>query len=126
MRVFLPVDLSGHSPIPLEGLRVGGEAFRPFASLAEAQAAALQPDGRLRRILVLDPDALELANGTVEVIPRTAVLNVDPDGDYWRPATVAAGGGDVVRRTEEGLDQLMIHRRRVWDLPKGKLDPGET
>ncbi|MEO0559975.1 MAG: NUDIX domain-containing protein, partial [Bacteroidota bacterium] len=44
----------------------------------------------------------------------------------WRPASVEAGGGYVVRRTEEGIDLLMIHRRRVWDLPKGKLDPGET
>ena len=52
---------------------------------------------------------------------------MDPDGDYWRPGSVGAGGGYVVRRTEEGeVEVLLIFRRGAWDLPKGKLDPGET
>lgn len=36
---------------------------------------------------------------------------------------IKAGGGLV--RNEVG-DVLMIFRRGHWDLPKGKLDPGET
>lgn len=36
---------------------------------------------------------------------------------------IVAGGGLVIN--EEGA-LLMIFRRGKWDLPKGKLDPGET
>jgi mutator protein MutT len=36
---------------------------------------------------------------------------------------IIAGGGLV--RNEQG-ELLMIYRRGKWDLPKGKLDPGET
>lgn len=126
MLLFLPTDRSGHAPIPAEGLHADGDPFRPHATLEAARVAARQPDGRLQRILVLDADALELVNGTTQVLTRQAVLNVDPDGDVWRPEPVEAGGGYVVRRTETGVELLMIHRRGVWDLPKGKLDPGET
>ena len=126
MLLFLPTDLSGHAPIPPEGLRSGEGPFRMYATLAAARAASRQPDGRLQPILVLNADALELVNGTAREIPCSAVLNVDPDGDYWRPEPVEAGGGYVVRRTEAGVELLLIHRRGVWDLPKGKLDPGET
>lgn len=37
--------------------------------------------------------------------------------------TLLAGGGLV--KNEQG-ELLMIYRRGKWDLPKGKLDPGET
>lgn len=37
--------------------------------------------------------------------------------------TIKAGGGVVVN--PEG-EILMIFRRKCWDLPKGKLDKGET
>ncbi len=37
--------------------------------------------------------------------------------------TLLAGGGLV--KNEQG-QLLMIYRRGKWDLPKGKLDPGET
>lgn len=37
--------------------------------------------------------------------------------------TIVAGGGLVVNNEQE---LLMIFRRGKWDLPKGKLDPGET
>ncbi|HTD93115.1 MAG TPA: NUDIX hydrolase [Chitinophagaceae bacterium] len=36
---------------------------------------------------------------------------------------VKAAGGLVVNEQQE---VLLIHRRGKWDLPKGKLDPGET
>ncbi len=78
-------------------------------------------------MLVLDADALEVRNDTVATIPRRAVLNIDVDGDYWRPAPIVAGGGYVLRRDEDGgLEVLLIFRRGAWDLPKGKLDPGEN
>jgi 8-oxo-dGTP pyrophosphatase MutT (NUDIX family) len=37
--------------------------------------------------------------------------------------TIIAGGGLVLNDAEE---LLMIYRRGKWDLPKGKLDEGET
>lgn len=42
------------------------------------------------------------------------------------PVPITAAGG-VVIRTVDGKEQLLlIFRRGAWDLPKGKLDPGET
>ena len=42
------------------------------------------------------------------------------------PVVVEAAGGLVVRPGDSEIEVLMILRRGVWDLPKGKLDPGET
>ena len=36
---------------------------------------------------------------------------------------IEAAGGTVFNKNGE---VLMIHRRSFWDLPKGKIDPGET
>ena len=75
-------------------------------------------------LLVEHPLRLNGKYGLSYVPPR-AILNLDP----YRPVRrVAAAGGYVVRLrpgTSEP-DLLLIHRRGVWDLPKGKLDRGET
>lgn len=42
------------------------------------------------------------------------------------PKHVEAAGGYVIRPTDDGISVLMIFRRGVWDLPKGKVNPGET
>jgi 8-oxo-dGTP pyrophosphatase MutT (NUDIX family) len=43
---------------------------------------------------------------------------------FWKPfRTMQAAGGLVVNGKGEWL---LIHRRGHWDLPKGKLDEGET
>ena len=43
---------------------------------------------------------------------------------FWKKFTVIkAGGGFVINNKEE---VLLIFRRNKWDLPKGKLDKGET
>lgn len=130
MLLFLPTFVTAHSPVPPEGWHSEGEPYRLYRTLEEAEAAALAPDGRKGRVFVLDPAHLSVSDGdapTASDIPRKAVLNVDPDGDYWRPGSVAAGGGYVVRRTDGGeVEVLLIFRRGAWDLPKGKLDPGET
>lgn len=39
---------------------------------------------------------------------------------------VEAAGGYVLRRSGQETEVLMIFRRGVWDLPKGKPDPDET
>ena len=129
--LFLPTFDRTHDPVPAEGWHTDGEPYRLYTTLADAEAAARAPDGHTGRVLVLDPNRLgrgaNAAPPAVAAVPRAAVLNVDPDGDYWRPAPVAAGGGYVVRRDERGgVEALLIFRRGAWDLPKGKLDPGET
>lgn len=59
----------------------------------------------------------------VQRLPADAFENLDP---YRPPQPVVAGGGYVVRAGADEPEVLMIFRRGVWDLPKGKQDPGET
>lgn len=129
MLLYLPTFVRAHG-FPDGGWTADGEPYRLRRTLPEAEAAAVGPDGRKGRVLVLDAARLEVSGDeapTAHAIPREAVLNVDPDGDYWRPFSVEAGGGYVVRRAEAGdVEVLLIFRRGAWDLPKGKLDPGET
>lgn len=56
-------------------------------------------------------------------VPVKAILNLDP---YMPPCEIVAGGGYVIRSGKKGPEVLMIYRKGVWDLPKGKLDEGET
>ena len=126
MLLFLPTFVRDHG-FPADGWRSDGEPYRLYRTLGDAEAAAVSPDGVVGRVLVLDPSALEVRGDATAHVPRRAVLNVDVDGDYWRPVPVVAGGGYVVRRDASGgLEVLLIFRRGAWDLPKGKLDEGET
>ncbi len=43
---------------------------------------------------------------------------------FWKKFTVIQAGGGLVLNNKKEL--LMIFRRAKWDLPKGKLDAGET
>ncbi|MES1220077.1 MAG: NUDIX hydrolase, partial [Bacteroidota bacterium] len=43
---------------------------------------------------------------------------------FWKKFTVIQAGGGLV--TNDNDEILMIFRRGKWDLPKGKLDKGET
>jgi 8-oxo-dGTP pyrophosphatase MutT (NUDIX family) len=43
---------------------------------------------------------------------------------FWKKFVLVKAGGGLVRNGEEKY--LFMFRRGVWDLPKGKLDPGET
>ena len=91
---------------------------RLWTSLEKAQAACQGC------ILVLNGSAVtEPEEGQMHSVARSAVLNLDP---YLPPKTVTAGGGYVVRPGTGEPDVLLILRRGVWDLPKGKLDKGET
>ncbi len=44
--------------------------------------------------------------------------------DFQRIFKLITAAGGAVFNTENKV--LMIHRRGSWDLPKGKMDPGET
>jgi len=94
-----------------------------------------------RRILVIDTDALpatptgtkggeaslyetlEKKNKKEVVVPLGAIRNISP---YALPLEVEAGGGVVTRIKDDRLQVLLIFRKGVWDLPKGKQDKGET
>ncbi|PEN13034.1 NUDIX hydrolase [Longibacter salinarum] len=100
-----------------------GEELTLFLDLGDVPRGA-------ERIYVVDTSTMQRppkrATGrTVEVegVPSTAIRNVDP---YRPPEVVKAGGGYVLRIVDGEPVLLLIHRRGVWDLPKGKLDPGES
>ena len=100
------------------GLSASGALL--LATLDEAERQCTE------KILVIDAFGVAAAgvrtDGAVR-IPAAAVLNVDP---YVRPKRVTAAGGFITRRREGVLELLMIFRRGAWDLPKGKLDKGES
>lgn len=80
-------------------------AYRLYESLDAARTACA--DGE--RILVVEGDG--------------SVPNRSP---YLPPAPVTAAGGLVMRYDGGEPLLLLIFRRGAWDLPKGKLDPGES
>lgn len=78
-------------------------------------------------VLVIGPTALPSSPSAdapvrVPVVPPGAICNLSP---YRPPTPIAAGGGYVACALPDDIALLLIHRRGVWDLPKGKQDPGE-
>jgi len=103
------------SRIRRDGLR-RRRGIRLFFSLKAVRAACD------KKILVIDTARLP-GEGAADRIPPEAIVNLDP---YFAPRPVVAGGGYVMRRGEKEPEVLLIFRRAVWDLPKGKQDKGET
>ena len=101
-----------------EGLRLREHTLPAFERFEEAQAAC--PD----RLLVIDAYANEAAgHDWREYISPASLCNVAP----YRPAVlVVAAGGIVTRRSEAGAEVLLIFRRGMWDLPKGKAKKKES
>lgn len=99
------------------------EGVRLWISLEEVR------DHCTEAVLVVDekklpaPARLTEGRAYVRSIPADAIANIDP---YLPPEPVTAAGGFVVRPGREEPEVLAIFRRGVWDLPKGKLDEGET
>ena len=103
----------------------GDATVRLYTHLGAAQQAT--GDGL---VLVVDEQALSAPplaadNHRVRVaaVPPEALQNVRP---YVPPHPVTAAGGYVACPLDEAVALLVIFRRGVWDLPKGKCDPGET
>lgn len=117
------------------GNKVLLKSSRLFANLRSAVAKSH------KRILVIETDALKhteegprsldesVRSATdgdapkVMKVPLEAIRNISP---YRPPDEILAGGGLVTRVKKGKLQVLVIFRRGVWDLPKGKLDKGET
>jgi 8-oxo-dGTP pyrophosphatase MutT (NUDIX family) len=43
---------------------------------------------------------------------------------FWKKFRIVQAGGGLVQNEKEEV--LFMYRRKKWDLPKGKLDKGET
>ncbi len=110
-----------------EGLTTEGESFVMHRTLEAAEAACGSSNSRRGRVLVLDPSRVGYAQihpPKAHHIAPHAILNVKP---YRKPLAIDAAGGYVLRRSAKGkLKVLAIFRRGMWDLPKGKLESGET
>ncbi|MEM6783636.1 MAG: NUDIX hydrolase [Bacteroidota bacterium] len=96
-----------------------------YATRAGANEACNVRHGDAKRLVVVDTAHLVLndAGALAVAAPPDRLLNLDP---YLAPREVAAAGGLVVRDHDGTPEVLLIHRRGVWDLPKGKQDDGET
>lgn len=125
------------------GLRAPrGERVALYTTLDGATANA-PPEAR---VLVVDaaclsefPHRASAHRVDVAHVPPEAIQNIRP---YRPPVAVQAGGGYVARVLGPGWDAsssaqthaaalsdvavLLIFRRGVWDVPKGKQDPGES
>ncbi len=112
-----------------ERARIAREGIAGPVTLHTALDAAQATCGA--RILVVDAFALTRHGESLpspagiesNFVPPGGLRHADP---YLAPRPVTAAGGFVVRRTEAEPEILMIYRRGAWDIPKGKLDAGET
>lgn len=105
------------------GLHADGPSLPLYASLDAARRHASGP------LLVVAPTELDAEQPpssddpvAVSSVPAAAIQNLGP---YRPPRPVAAGGGYVACPLPDDVALLLIHRRGVWDLPKGHRDPGE-
>lgn len=102
---------------------------RPFTLVGDAGAAANVPG-----TLVVNYDSAEtlslmidLAYSEPKFFAHVIVLHNDPARVLHKVeqlCKVIEAAGGAVKNSEGKL--LMIHRRGKWDLPKGKIDKGET
>ena len=105
-----------------------------LSRLAEDGATEVELHGRIPQIdgncvLAVRTSALDslrfISNGLwqADYVPLDAFLNINP---YLEPREITAAGGLILRAGVDAMELLLIHRNGAWDLPKGKLDPGET
>ncbi|MEO1075045.1 MAG: NUDIX hydrolase [Bacteroidota bacterium] len=105
-----------------EGLPAGTVLYE---TRAEVKTDCRERHADAKRLVVVDTAELAVdETGALAVpAPPDRLLNLDP---YMPPREVVAAGGLVVRKHQGTPVVLLIHRRGVWDLPKGKQDDGET
>jgi 8-oxo-dGTP pyrophosphatase MutT (NUDIX family) len=84
------------------------------------------------KVRLLENPTLEDVKNTIEEISQnevdTVVLATGDANGVWeifkQQFTLIQAGGGLVKNEED--EYLFIFRRGKWDLPKGKLDEGET
>jgi len=106
------------------GLRFSGLGHKLYRTLDGARRECTA------KILVVELGPKELAACTIKeraiVAPLVALDSFRNLNPYLAPVAVSAGGGLVVRKHRGRYQVVCIHRRGSWDLPKGKLDDGES
>lgn len=82
-------------------------------------------------LFIHDPSAAELAQLPQRIqlpdCPSAVLLDHNLEelkNAFWNQFTIIKAGGGAVWNEDGEL--LFIHRRGKWDLPKGKLEEGET
>lgn len=117
--------------LDLDAVRATGlssQAHSPLRLHTSLETATANAEGP---VLVVDPTGLPSALPTrkpsgecleVDHVAPPALENISP---YRPPQPVTAGGGYVGCALPNDAALLLIHRRGVWDLPKGHQDPGE-
>jgi 8-oxo-dGTP pyrophosphatase MutT (NUDIX family) len=78
---------------------------------------------------VLDPHTIKSMIHEMQLDKIHAGVFLHPDlqalkKEFFRKFTLVQAAGGVVKNSNNEL--LLIYRRGKWDLPKGKLDKGET
>lgn len=109
---FCCVDARRASKAAREGLHPRKDTLPTFERFEEAQTACSE------RLVVIDAYASGAAGCDWRShAPPEALCNVAP---YRPPVAIAAAGGIVTRRQGAETEVLLIFRRGLWDLPKGK------
>lgn len=118
MLAFCCADASVMETAATKGLRPKAPGVQVFTDFADARTACRG------KLLVIDAYAAGGAEPSqLEHVQPGALLNLNP---YRTPVPVTAAGGLMARASRAGTEVLLIYRRGVWDLPKGKLNDGES
>lgn len=129
MLLFYCAEKADLPTIRHEGIQgTAGKPLQLWTSLVAARRACTSMILVIEAAALADLDIDEGYAATESLawpsdIPPAAISNLDP---YLKPKRVKAAGGYVVRSGLEEPEVLLIFRRGVWDLPKGKRDAGEA
>ena len=119
------------SPVPADPL--AHKAFVDYDQIVDARLDVLKPDALHGHLLVLNatPATVEKLLALFQKADASRLLSVtlgclvkaDCEAAIKKPFKIIKAAGGVVVK---GNKQLLMFRRGVWDLPKGKLDEGES
>ena len=119
------------SPTPADPL--AHKAFVDYDQIVDARLDVLKPDALHGHLLVLNatPATVEKLLALFQKADASRLLSVtlgclvkaDCEEAIKKPFKIVKAAGGVVAK---GNKYLLMFRRGVWDLPKGKLDDGES
>lgn len=109
------------------------KAFSDYDQIVDARLDVLKADALHGHLLVLNttPATIEKLLALFQKADASQLLSVtlgcsvkaDCETAIKKPFKIIKAAGGVVSK---GNKQLLMFRRGVWDLPKGKLDDGES
>ena len=114
---FCTVKESDLESISIDGF-IAAEKIEWHVGLETAQSRAEEDD----RVCLLVKSEQDMSKSPI--VSELDFANLNP---LVPLQAIAAAGGYLVRMNDRNeLELLLIFRRGKWDLPKGKVDPGET